>query len=340
MQGLEQVKVYLMEKISKINLNNPKANTGAKILKLHKTIEEDIDKLIAIAFQVIQLGFTSHTTSSPAGTVTLTSVSTAIGFKVYHYINREPIPWKEQVRLGDLFIEAFYNCGYIDLYYPKTRNTSYIVSATNKWIELADIPEALVDIIIQHSFDTPQKGAYIKSNENEYKKDVSWVRAMNKLQSTGWRINKRVYESMIDNQDLFISDEPIEDNDAKEMKRRSKTIEWAFITHKAKQLLKLPCFYQTVEADYRGRIYYKEAFLNFQGSDLARGMLQFARGKPMTEDGLFWLAVHTASSYNESYNKDEIPEWCEADYLSYLEDEELESISVDKMTLEDRVRWG
>ena len=59
----------------------------------------------------------------------------------------------------------------------------------------------------------------------------------------------------------------------------------------------------------------------------------------MTEDGLFWLAVHTASSYNQSYNKDEIPEWCEADYKSYLDDEELESISVDKMTLEDRVRW-
>ena len=339
MQGLEQVKVYLMEKISKINLNNPKANTGAKILKLHKTIEEDIDKLIGIAFQAIQLNFTSDSSSSPAGTTTLTSISTSIGLKVYNFIHREPIPWKEQVRLGDLFIEAFYNCGYVDLYYPKARNTSYIVSATNKWIELADIPEALTEITIQNSFNTPQKGAYIKGNENVYNKDVPWVRAINKLQSTGWRINKRVYEAMIDNQDLFVSDEPIEDNDAKEMKRRSKTIEWAFITHKAKQLLKLPCFYQTVEADYRGRIYYKEAFLNFQGSDLARGMLQFARGKPMTEDGLFWLAVHTASSYNESYNKDEIPEWCEANYLSYLEDEELESISVDKMTLEDRVRW-
>ena len=39
---------------------------------------------------------------------------------------------------------------------------------------------------------------------------------------------------------MFTSEEPIEDNDAKEMKRRSKIIEWAFITHKAKKLLELP----------------------------------------------------------------------------------------------------
>ena len=59
----------------------------------------------------------------------------------------------------------------------------------------------------------------------------------------------------------------------------------------------------------------------------------------MDQHGLFWLAVHTACSYNQSYNIDEIPDWCEADYATYLESEGLESISVDKMTLEDRVRW-
>ena len=339
MQGLTQVSEYLLSKISKVNVNNPKANTGAVILKLHKTIEEDIGKLVAIAFQTIQLHFTTDNSNNPAGTANLTMISSAIGMKVYNFIDRQPIPWKMQVRLGDLFVEAFYNHGYVDLYYPKTRNTSYILSATNKWIELADIPEALTDITISSSFSTPQTGAVIKGTDKVYTDDLPWVRAINKLQRTGWRINKRVYEAMIANKDLFVSEEMIDDNDAKEMKRRSKIVEWAFITHKAKKLSELPVFYQTVEADYRGRIYYKEAFLNFQGSDLARGMLQFARAKPMTEDGLFWLAVHTASSYNQSYKKNEIPEWCEADYLTYLNDEGLETISVDKMTLEDRVRW-
>ena len=68
-------------------------------------------------------------------------------------------------------------------------------------------------------------------------------------------------------------------------------------------------------------------------------MLKFARAKPMTQGGLYWLAVHTATSFNASYGIDEIPEWCEADYKSYLEEEGLDNISVDKMTLEDRVRW-
>ena len=339
MQGLTQIKEYLLNKISKVNVNNPKANTGAVILKLHKTIEDDMDKLVGIAFHTIQLHFTTDNSSNPAGTANLTMISSAIGTKVYNYINRDPIAWKLQVRLGDLFVEAFYNNGFVDLYYPKTRDTSYILSATNKWIELANIPEALTEIIISNSFSEPQIGAVIKGKDHVHDTDQPWVRAINKLQRTGWRINKRVYETMVANQDLFVSEEMIEDNDAKEMKRRSKIVEWAFITHKAKKLLELPCFYQSVEADYRGRIYYKEAFLNFQGSDLARGMLQFARAKPMTEDGLFWLAVHTAASFNQSYKKDEIPEWCEADYKSYLDEEGLEDISVDKMTLEDRVRW-
>ena len=62
----------------------------------------------------------------------------------------------------------------------------------------------------------------------------------------------------------------------------------------SKKLKDVDAFYQAVEADYRGRIYYKESFFNFQGSDLARGMFKFARAKPMTEEGLWWLAVHTA----------------------------------------------
>jgi DNA-directed RNA polymerase len=166
-----------------------------------------------------------------------------------------------------------------------------------------------------------------------------WVTSVNKLQRTGWRINQRVYDTLIENKDSFVSSTPIDDNDAKEMKRRSKLVEWGFITTKAKLLYDHDVFYQFMQADYRGRLYYSESFLNYQGSDLARGMMTFARGKPMTEDGLFWLAVHTANTFNQSYNIDEIPDWCEADYAGYLEEEKLESISVDKFTLEDRVRW-
>ena len=179
----------------------------------------------------------------------------------------------------------------------------------------------------------------IKGFQNPIDTNAPWTRAINKLQSTGWRINRKVLKSLLENSELFTSDEQIEDNDAKELKRRSKQIEWLFITEKAEKLKDLDVFYQCMEADYRGRLYYSEPFLNYQGSDLARGLLKFARAKPMTDSGLQWLAIHTAASFNMSYGINEIPRWCDADYKSYLESEGLDNISVDKMTLEDRIKW-
>lgn len=326
--------------MSRINVNNPKANSGGVLLKLHKNIDEDLPILVDIAFHTMQLHFTTDNSSNPAGTAGLTMVSSAVGLKVHKYIQREPVPWNMQVRLGDLFIEAFYNTGYVDIYYPKARDTSYIVSATTEWIKLADIPAMLERMRLVSTFDSPPTPIIIKGDDtNHSQDDLPWTRAVSKLQSTGWRVNSRVLDALRANKDMFTSSDPILDNDAKEMKRRSKAVEWAFIIAKAEKLVDKDVFYQGVECDYRGRIYYAEPFLNFQGSDLARGMLKFARAKPMTQDGLFWLAVHTASSYNRSYNIDEIPDWVEADYQSHLVAEGLESISVDKWTLEDRVRW-
>ncbi len=339
MTALNQVVEYMNQKVGTINVNNPKANSGGVLLKLYKQYEEEMENLVSIAFHTIQLHFTTDNSTNPAGTASLTMISSAIGLRVHQYIERSPVPWNMQVRLGDLFIEAFYNCGFIDIYYPKARDTSYIISATNDWLKLADIPEATARISINSTYDKAPEGAVIKGDDKVYTDDMPWVRSINKLQSTGWRINKRIYAALTKNKEFFVSAEPVEDNDAKEMKRRSKTVEWSFIMAKAEKLLENDVFYQAVEADYRGRIYYKEAFLNFQGSDLSRGMLKFARGKPMTDDGLYWLAVHTAASYNMSYNIDEIPEWVTSDYKGMLEDEGLESISVDKFTLNDRVQW-
>ena len=141
-----------------------------------------------------------------------------------------------------------------------------------------------------------------------------WVQAINKLQQTEWKINTPVFEAMVANKDLFVSQEPVLDNDAKELKRRSKMVEWAFISEKARKLSELEKFYQYIDADYRGRLYYCESFMNYQGSDLARGLFKFKHSKPMTEGGLQWLAIHTASVFNMSYGLDEIPEWCTADY--------------------------
>lgn len=62
--------------------------------------------------------------------------------------------------------------------------------------------------------------------------------------------------------------------------------------------------------DFRGRMYTTPQYLTPQGSDLAKGMLRFRRGKRLGDRGLFWLKVHTANCFG-----------------------------VDKVSIEDRVRW-
>jgi len=101
-------------------------------------------------------------------------------------------------------------------------------------------------------------------------------------------------------------------------------------------------FYQEVSCDYRGRIYYAESFLEFQGSDLARSLFLFANKKEVDKDGFKWMLIHAANSYNASYSIDELKKinWLSTDYIAYLKEEGLETISVDKMTLDDRVKWA
>ncbi len=49
--------------------------------------------------------------------------------------------------------------------------------------------------------------------------------------------------------------------------------------------------------DFRGRVYPMASYLNPQGDDVAKGLLQFAEGKPLGETGGFWLAVHIANLF-------------------------------------------
>lgn len=56
--------------------------------------------------------------------------------------------------------------------------------------------------------------------------------------------------------------------------------------------------------DWRGRMYPLQPFLNPQGDDVAKALLQFAEGKPLGDDrGVYWLAVHLANTFGH----DKIP---------------------------------
>ena len=361
MSALTELKLYLLEKLDKVNINNPKANSGAVLLKLYENYEDDMEDILILSMQVIQRLFTKEEPGNPAGSTPLTNLSIKIGKFILGYMREDydigsNEHWRDELRLGDLIVEAFYHCGYFELHYPERRDSSHIVEASPKWVRIKDIPTKKFNISLIASVPEPiepigtkniqahgQPIIKDKSERVSIIPNAGYIQAINKLQQTPWMVNEVVFNALKE-EDGFVSYTALKGrhNKEKELKRRSKVGEWKFIREKANLVLStLPenKFYQYLSVDYRGRFYYDEPFFGFQGSDLQRGVFMFAEGKLLRPEDTFWLAVHTASSYNQSYSIDEIPSWCSADYHSFLKDEGLESISVDKMVLEDRATW-
>jgi len=72
-------------------------------------------------------------------------------------------------------------------------------------------------------------------------------------------------------------------------------------------------FYFPHNVDFRGRAYPVPPHLNHVGNDLCRGILTFAEGMPLGEDGLRWLKIHLANLFG--HNKltfDERIAWVES----------------------------
>lgn len=62
-------------------------------------------------------------------------------------------------------------------------------------------------------------------------------------------------------------------------------------------------FYYPHNLDFRGRAYPMHPYLNHLGSDLCRGILEFAEGRPLGKSGLRWLKVHLANVYAGGVDK-------------------------------------
>lgn len=62
-------------------------------------------------------------------------------------------------------------------------------------------------------------------------------------------------------------------------------------------------FYYPHNLDFRGRAYPMHPYLNHLGSDLCRGILEFAEGRPLGKSGLQWLKIHLANLYGGGVDK-------------------------------------
>lgn len=71
-------------------------------------------------------------------------------------------------------------------------------------------------------------------------------------------------------------------------------------------------FYFPHMLDFRGRMYPVSTFLQPQGNDLARGLLTFAKGVEVGEEGGAWLAIHLANMFGiDKVNYEERCDWVE-----------------------------
>ena len=352
MDWLDNIELYLRLKLTG---NQSRASHGVKLLNKHPESHKRLQEFVLVAHTVI----TSQAKSvSNVAQCKLTVTSIAIGKRILTSLtNSRRHDWKDQVRLGDLFIEAYYRLGYVDVIKPvfKSVKPAEIVLLGTFPTEL---PKAVAKMTLHGVWSERPRGINRAEQIIQFKRDSHkfvkgivkrWdevldgpfkellgtkaLKAVNRLQQVPWVINKDVLKVVSENPYMFYKE-----ND-KSPENMSKKIDYSYTIAKATALSEVDQFYYALDIDYRGRVYYVESYMNFQGSDLARSLLSFSKAQLVTPSGLRWIKIHCASSYNESYPKGSIPSWCTSDYKTHLDSEGLDDISVDKMTLRDRELW-
>lgn len=176
---------------------------------------------------------------------------------------------------------------------------------------------------------------------------IQHYKAVNKMQRTAWQVNTDVLkvQELIFRKNLRIgmpSSQPVEmtpfpshledidrndltDSDKEEIgnwkqlrkrqydderKRKGKVISFRQSHLLANELKDWEELYFAYNCDFRGRIYCATTGLSPQGADDAKGLLRFAKGVRLGENGIKWLAIQGANTFGE-----------------------------DKLSYDDRVQW-
>ncbi|XP_047340639.1 DNA-directed RNA polymerase 1B, mitochondrial-like [Impatiens glandulifera] len=154
--------------------------------------------------------------------------------------------------------------------------------------------------------------------------------ALDTLGHTKWRVNKRVLgvidriwasggrlADLVDREDVPYPDEPDTEDEAeiKKWKWKNKMVKKVNSERHSQRCdaeLKLAVarkmkdedgFFYPHNLDFRGRAYPMHPYLNHLGSDLCRGILEFAEGRPLGKSGLRWLKIHLANLFAGGVDK-------------------------------------
>ncbi|KAG6557207.1 hypothetical protein Mapa_001134 [Marchantia paleacea] len=154
--------------------------------------------------------------------------------------------------------------------------------------------------------------------------------ALNTLGSVRWKINTRVLDvieeiwkdggrlaQMVDADNVSVPSRPCTEDEAEirswrreagkakriNCERHSLRCDTELKLTVARKLRDEEAFYYPHNLDFRGRAYPLHPHLNHLGSDMCRGVLEFAEGHPLGTTGLRWLKIHLANVFAGGVDK-------------------------------------
>lgn len=185
--------------------------------------------------------------------------------------------------------------------------------------------------------------------------------ALDILGSTKWRINKRILDvvdrlwagggrlaDLVDREDVSIPEKPDTEDEAEikswkwrlkkakkaNSERHSQRCDTELKLAVARKMKDEEYFYYPHNLDFRGRAYPMHPYLNHLGSDICRGILEFAEGRPLGKTGLYWLKIHLANLYGGGVDK-----YSFEGRLTFVEDNINNIIDSAEMPLEGERWW-
>lgn len=287
-----------------------------------------------------------------------------------HTMNKNEMEWKSWgtemcVNVGALLLSLALDA--TDIVYKETirqgRKSKVVLRATPEvleWIAKSDealavlLPDRMPTLIPPEDWTTHLDGGYhlprlrastglvkFRRGEAGHKHKrlmpeaqiAPVVSAVNGMQRTPWRINKRVLETMqavwesnlgvgmppsqpyeVPKSPIEIGRKDLSDQEqelltawktearevhALEKHRQSLVLGVSRAMRIGEMLKEQEHFYYVYQLDFRGRVYAASSGVSPQGSDPSKGLLEFSTGKPLGERGLYWLKVHGANKYGE-----------------------------------------
>ena len=186
------------------------------------------------------------------------------------------------------------------------------------------------------------KSLIAKTHKNSIAKDMllntDLINTVNKLSSTGYIINRKVFDIITgkeynkENQRL-INFRPHEESNAVSQLIAEKNYSRVYdivsynskyfydnsILNIARLMLNVDEFFLTTYIDWRGRFYTSSSVLNMQGGELARGLILFSKGEALNENGLRALKIYTANAFglDKKSKKDRIA-WVDKHFENIL----------------------